>query len=216
MEKGEKNYTKGSFIPKNYFRRRSIKGRSLTLHGVGLFRSDCLIGDFVTQITISKWSHVAMILRDITKDPTDQTGWYCFETNGELGSPSNPVRVQINPWGDVVSKYKGDIAIRDIQYNETKAPDSKAMSSFVKSYLGKPFKLGYGCFLLSIWNGNRKQNENLNSFFCSELTACMLREFGLLPKHIVASNYWPKDFSSEINLALIGASWGAEVSVNQK
>jgi hypothetical protein len=25
MEKGEKNYTKGSFIPKNYFRRRSIK-----------------------------------------------------------------------------------------------------------------------------------------------------------------------------------------------
>jgi hypothetical protein len=23
MEKGEKNYTKGSFIPKNYFRRRS-------------------------------------------------------------------------------------------------------------------------------------------------------------------------------------------------
>jgi hypothetical protein len=25
MEKGEKNYTKGSFIPKNYFRRRSIE-----------------------------------------------------------------------------------------------------------------------------------------------------------------------------------------------
>jgi hypothetical protein len=60
------------------------------------------------------------------------------------------------------------------------------------------------------------REENLSSFFCSELVAEAYRRMGLLPEHPPANEYTPRDFSSERLTPLpllLGATLGPEVLV---
>ena len=193
----------------------AIREIPLELHGLSFFTGTDFGTPLVRSLTCSKWAHVGIVLRDSRKDMNDQTGWYHFQAVGlpvVFGSWALKFgfSVQVGPWLKEASVYKGGLSVRPLRYDVSeKKPTSATIKKFMSSVIGKPYKTN----ILTLFKSVARYNTDFNqdSFFCSELVAHMFMEFGFLSKERLASNYMPKDFSSEESLLFNGISLGEEV-----
>lgn len=189
---------------------------NLALGYIALVDGQKLINNIIELGTVSRWSHVAMVLcnpNDITQNPsaTNQRSWYCFESNITPGDD-----VHIITWKDFMSfENNSSVVVRPFQYEPNKMANSEFLKAVVNKYLNRPYETDTSELILSAFRANDR--ENLKSLFCSELVALVLQDLGLLPNEKLADNYVPADFSLERpnSVQLIGAKLGNETPVQR-
>ena len=95
-------------------------------------------------------------------------------------------------------------------YDDGRIPNSEFLKDVVNKYINRPYEKHMSELFLAAFKEN--SSEDQRSLFCSELTALVLQELGLLAAARLADNYVPADFSLERPnaLNLIGASLGNE------
>lgn len=72
------------------------------------------------------------------------------------------------------------------------------LEKFIKVVKNKRYSLAATKLLRKKCNNDSDINiKEDKTFFCSELVASILKNLGLLPQDISASQYWPVDFSSK-------------------
>ncbi len=187
---------------------------NLALGYIVLVDGQKLINNIIELGTVSRWSHVAMVLcnpSDITQNPSaaNQQSWYCFESNITQGND-----VHVIAWKDFISSQNSSsVVVRSFQYESGKMANSEFLKAVVNKYLNRPYETITSELVLSAFRANT--SEDLRSLFCSELTALVLQDLGLLSNVKLADNYVPADFSLERpnSLKLIGAKLGNEIPV---
>ena len=188
-----------------------------TLRGIGLFSGTDPFSSLIRTATKSNYSHVGVILYKVGVDPNDESQWVCFESTGsasEIVHKHEFPHVRVTPWEKVVADYSGGIAFRTFEFERGHEPSPQLVTDFVERFNGKPYQKNPFELVLAVPAVNSK--PDLNSVFCSELTAELLLEHGYL-KGYYANNYTPKHFSSEYTkLNLIGAKLSRETVVKHK
>ncbi|CAI2381616.1 unnamed protein product [Moneuplotes crassus] len=162
-----------------------------------LFRGFSKASKFQRMMTCSKYDHVAMVLKGsddkvLLFESTSTLGvtfidWQAFH---QIGWPKKYQRV-------VYRKLK----------HERNNEDINRLESFLVSVKDKKFKFS----IKSVLGKNNYNNEQEQTFFCSELVAASYQTLGILPEDTVCSRYWPGSFSTEKSIPLInGATLGEE------
>jgi hypothetical protein len=183
--------------------------------GVALFSGTDPVSSAIKVVTHSKISHVGMILADAD----DENKWYCFESTGSAGEvlQGKYPHIRTTAWDKVVTEYSGEVSYRLFVFEDQDRTDTGLVTEFVedydhKSYTKNPFRL-----LKALFKANTESRSKiLKTAFCSELTAKMLMDMGVMTRGI-AGNYTPKDFTSENNIPLIaGISLTPEFKANKE
>lgn len=186
-----------------------IADKQLSLWGVGLFSGTDVFSTAIKAVTMSKTSHVGLIL-------IDQNGTkYSYESTGSAGDVLNGItpQVQIHLWDDVKENYSGGINQRQLIFTEPERNDPAIISPYVLSRIGMPYEKNIIDLVSSIIRGNTTGTPN--SVFCSEETARFLMHLNYLSPDRVADNYLPKDFTSKEYIPLIGCSLSKQTSVKK-
>jgi hypothetical protein len=186
-----------------------ITDKQLSLWGVGLFSGTDVFSTAIKAVTMSKTSHVGMIL-------VDQNGTkYSYESTGSAGDVLQGItpQVQIHLWDDVVHNYGGRIDQRQFIFTEPERNDSSVISPYVYGRIGMPYEKDIVNLVSSIIRGNSKGTPN--SVFCSEETARLLMHLKYLSPDRVADNYLPRDFTSKEYIPLQGCSLGEQTRVKK-
>lgn len=85
-------------------------GLELSLLGVALFSGNEGVSKAIRYITKSSYSHVALLLHDVTKDPTDPEGWYVYSANGSASQimvDRQLPQVQLEKWSSTIDGEPG-------------------------------------------------------------------------------------------------------------
>ncbi len=200
------------------------KDCELTLGYLALSEGTAKISNLIELLSTSNWSHVAVVFCNpaeiLSPDCStenleqqfrkiDKKNWYCLDIQ-----PEYPC-VSLISWEDFRKQKEttASFALRPLIYN-TKCPDNQTLESLVKKYEQMPYKKSQLELIYSIFGLNSTQD--LESTFCSELTALALKDLGLLDDESkLANNYLPADFSSQSNtpLKLEKATLGKEFAV---
>lgn len=186
-----------------------IADKKLSLWGVGLFSGTDVFSTAIKAVTMSKTSHVGMILID--QDGTK----YSYESTGSAGDVLQGItpQVQIHLWDDVVHNYSGGIDQRQFTFTEPARNDPNIISPYVYGRIGMPYEKNIVDLVSSIVRGNREGTPD--SVFCSEETARFLMHLKYLNPDRVADNYLPRDFTSKEYIPLEGCSLGKQTRVKK-
>ena len=182
-----------------------------------LFSGKSKLSGVVQWGSLSKWSHVGMVLK--VQDPefiliyqaTPSTDVEDFFLKRE-----NP-GVQINLLSHVIDSYEGGVVYRKLHVDrDQKMFDS--LSAFRKEVQGRPFEESNWEIIKACYDGplGSNQEEDLSSLFCSELVAEAYQRMGLLKCNTqggkISNEFTPCDFSEKEKLPLLlGASLGPEI-----
>lgn len=81
----------------------------LNLIGVALFKGNEIFSKAIRKLTKSRYSHVALLMHDVSKEKSDPDGWYIYSANGSASQILHDHRfpqVQLEKWSDIMeSKY---------------------------------------------------------------------------------------------------------------
>ena len=149
----------------------------------------------VSLVTRSKWTHVAMVLKDPTFIDESFKGLYVIESGTESW---------VREWGVIASpldKILSDRSHLCISYrklNTTHAIKTDALEAIYVSIKNKPYDTNpselLGNALKSTWLSKPRE---LDRFVCSSLVAYIYTALGLLPEDTSWFFYQPWHFSSE-------------------
>lgn len=163
----------------------------------------------VSVVTRSRWTHVAMILKDPTYIHPDYIGDYVIECGSERWAKT--IGVIVSPLRKIVEddSYKVIAHRRLIRSEKVLQCD---MNIVYTTVMDKPYDTNPGELL-----GNELQSKwlcrprEMNKFVCSTLVAYMYTALGLLPKNTSWFFYQPWHFSSEnARLFMSGCHLGKE------
>ncbi len=168
--------------------------------------------------TLSRWSHVGMIL---------SLEEYDFVTIWESTTISNinnletnlPKKgVQLVPLSSRVNKYKGDIAIRQLNGVHFSANNIKDLMALRREVSSRPYEESTMELIRAAYDGPLGHNneEDLSSLFCSELVAEAYQRLGLLNDKKPSNEYTPADFSEKKGLKLLNGSLGQEIVIKDE
>jgi hypothetical protein len=156
---------------------------------------------FIELFGKSKFSHVAMILRDPTYINPKLTGLYILESGFETfpESETNTVKfgVQIVPFNKVFQEYTGDIYVRRLTCNR----DLEFYSNLRKVHSqvhGKPYDLRPKDWFHALEKELGKSvptGRQMNTFWCSSLMAYVFVGLKFLPENFNWSFVRPKEWS---------------------
>ena len=165
--------------------------------------------------TLSRWSHVGMILN--IEDYDFVTIWESTTLSSTVDLDTQQPRkgVQLVPLSARVNGYDGDIAVRQLQEVSFDASDVKKLMEFRKKVTGKPYEKDKIELIKAAYDGPLGRNsEDLSSLFCSELVAESYQQLGLLQEGGKPSNeYTPADFSEAEELELLEGTLGPEIII---
>ena len=162
-----------------------------------LFRTNHFVSKTQRAFTRSRYDHVALLFKvhDIVAFIESTSG------NG----------VVISSWNDFIAD-NWHLNYAKIVYRKLKCRRKEelapAFEEFISNAQGKKFNGSISKIL-----AKKETNEN-EGYFCSELVASSYKKAGLLPKEIPASNYWPGNFADERPLYLIAASLSPLSEIN--
>jgi len=156
-----------------------------------LFKSKTFAAKLQRSLTRCEYDHVALLLRYsngeiVLLEATGKEGvglcrWKTFRKNN---------------WQKLYNK----LVFRKLQFDRN--PDSiDHVEKFVKSVVGKKYKVILSKLFKKKANGQDELNEN-RTFFCSELIAACYKKLGLLPPDISSASYWPSSFAPNKKLQL--------------
>ncbi len=163
------------------------------MHGVALFSGTDPFSVAIKVATESRYSHVGILLHDARSDVSDLSSWYCFESTGSAGEVLSGVlpHTRVTSWADVSTQYSGGVASRLLV--SEKAPDVKAVTKFIRANNGRAYENDIGELLNALSDGNDK--PDMETVFCSELTADLMQKLGIIDSKISSNNYLPSEFS---------------------
>jgi hypothetical protein len=167
------------------------------------------ISELIKYFTNSKYTHIAMVIKDPDFIDTPLKGYYIWESNWE-GTPDpqdNDIKfgVQITPFDELYDKYKqskGSIYIRRINCNQ---------DTFSKENLEKIHQIVYDksydyypTDIIEALEKDDKKPQRTDHFWCSALVGCIYTKLNLLENTTDWSIMRPCDFSAnQQNLDLI-------------
>ena len=167
-----------------------------------LYNSINPVGRLIEYFTGSKFSHVAIILRDPIHINPKLTGLYIIESGSEnikdILSDKKVIGVQVIPLDYVLDQYQngyiGNLyyrkleCIRDAKFSEKIT--NIVINTDTKSYDFNPEDWIKAAFDIDIGNC-----QNDNTFWCSALVSYIYIKLGFLPKNLPWTIITPKKFS---------------------
>lgn len=180
-----------------------FSGKGAISHGIKLF-------------TLSKWSHVGMVLKLPDTDTVFLWESTIISNLADAIDGTKKKGVQLVLLSDRIKTYKGEASVRHLKGVTIDKNKYQTLMEFRKDVRNRPYEKNEIELIKSAYDGPWGHNEeDLSSLFCSELVAEAYQRIGLLPKDIPSNEYTPKDFTSEKNLKLLGgASLGNEIPVS--
>ncbi len=181
-----------------------------------------LISETIKLVTLSKWSHVGMVLRQPDYDLVLLWESTTLSNLKDIEDGKAKRGVQLVSLRERLRAYRGDVVIRQLQnISIDENPKMKtALLDFRTEVRDRPFEDGWLALLKSAvdyFGRFSKNQEDLSSLFCSELVAEAYQRMGLLaevPDGEPSNEYTPIDFSEKKKLPLLkGATLGPEIVV---
>ncbi|NCQ67490.1 MAG: hypothetical protein GW748_07070 [Alphaproteobacteria bacterium] len=172
-----------------------IEEMDFQMHGVALFSGTDPFSVGIKIATESPYSHVGILLHEASADVSDLTSWYCFESTGSAGEVLSGTlpHTRVTPWAHVSTQYPGGVTSRLLRSKEE--PDVTTVTQFIRENNGKAYENNIGELLNALTDGNEKPNTE--TVFCSELTAELMQQLGIIDSRISSNNYLPSEFSVE-------------------
>ena len=176
-----------------------------------LFSGKGAFSDIIKYATLSKWSHVGMILHIPEYDFL--TVWESTTLNNikdlESGMPRKGV--QLVPLSDRIQKYSGDISVRKLQGADLPENSFRKLMELRKELRGKQYERSKVELFKAAYDGPFGRNtEDLSSVFCSELVAEAYQRLGLVTEGKPSNEYTPADFSEKRMKNLLGEFYLSE------
>ncbi len=186
--------------------------KSLKTGDIVLFSGKGGISAGIKWATLSRWSHVGMVLK--LEEYDFVTIWESTTLSNLKDLISGKCRkgVQLVPLSSRVNKYEGEIAVRQLSGVSFTANDVKNLMEFRKQMTGKPYEEDMIELIKAAYDGPFGHNEeDLSSLFCSELVAEAYQRLGLLSEKKPSNEYTPADFSSKKEIKLKKGELGPEI-----
>ncbi len=170
-----------------------------------LFSGKGAFSDIIKYGTLSKWSHVGMILHIPEYDFLTVWESTTLSNVKDLESGSPRKGVQLVPLSNRVQKYSGDISVRQLKGGDLPEDSLRKLMDLRKELRGKEYEQSKVELLKSAYDGPfGDNNEDLSSIFCSELVAEAYQRLGLVTEEKSSNEYTPADFSEKRMKNLIG------------
>jgi hypothetical protein len=189
---------------------------SLKTGDIVLFSGKGGISAGIKWATVSRWSHVGMILTLPEYDFV--TIWESTTlSNVEDLDTKTPVKgVQLVPLSARIQSYGGDIAVRQLSGVELAQEDARELMQLRRDIAGRPYEEDKIELIKAAYDGPLGRNaEDLSSLFCSELVAEAYQRLGLLDETKHSNEYTPADFSEDEDLDLLRGGLGAEIILKE-
>ena len=182
-----------------------------------LFSGSTMVSRFIRFFGRSNWSHIGMVVVDKVYDQVLIYQATPVDNVDDFYSGSAKKGVQINALSDVLKKYDGEVAIRQLTNFERTDEVIRAVTQFRREMKNKPFEEDYLEFVKACYDGPLGENsaDDLSSLFCSELVAEAYQRMGLLSESIASNEYTPKDFSSAGSLDLLKGALSPEFVIKE-
>ena len=164
--------------------------------------------------TLSRWSHVGMILKLVEYDFVTVWESTTLSDVADLESKMPRKGVQLVPLSARINRYDGDIAVRRLQGVEIGADDIRKLMQLRREIAGREYEQDKIELIKAAYDGPFGRNEeDLSSVFCSELVAEAYQRLGLLAEDKPSNEYVPADFSEKRGLQLLKGSLGPEILI---
>lgn len=162
-----------------------------------LFRTNSIVSKAQRTVTRSNYDHVALLIK--------HSGYVAFlESTRVIG-------VNVLFWEEFIEK-QWHLLYDHLVYRKLTVKDPEALENTVKKFISESMGKKFNASIKKIL-GKKETNEN-EGYFCSELVASAYKKAGLLPSDVSSSNYWPGNFAGERPLFLINASLGPLIRIN--
>ena len=172
----------------------------------------------VKWATLSRWSHVGMIL--VLPEYDFVTIWESTTLSSLVDLDTKVPRkgVQLVPLSARIKDYDGEIAVRQLNGVFFEDNDIKKLMQLRHELAGRPYEEHIIELIKAAYDGPLGRNtEDLTSLFCSELVAEAYQRLGLLSEDPPSNEYTPYDFSEKnMELKLIKGSLGEEIFMKPK
>ena len=190
-----------------------------------LYNSRTIIGRVIEYCTYSKFSHVAMILKDPVHIDPSLTGLYIIEAGKEnipdVITGKKIFGVQIIPLEKALqyfdAAYVGNLYYRKLTCIRDDLFNTRITNS-IKKVEGTPYDLNVSDWIKARFDIEIGECQKTNMFWCSALVAYLYVQMGLLNKDLPWSVIAPKKFSYAENdrLTFQNCSLDDEIKVNFK
>lgn len=175
----------------------NIRG-DLKTGDIVLFSGKGAFSDIIKYGTLSKWSHVGMILNIPEYDFLTVWESTTLSNIKDLETDRPRKGVQLVPLSDRVQKYSGDITVRQLQGDDLPDNSLRKLMDLRRELKGKEYERSKLELIKSAYDGPFGNNkEDLSSIFCSELVAEAYQRLGLLAEDKSSNEYTPADFSQK-------------------
>ncbi len=169
-----------------------------------LFSGKAGISRLIKWYTVSPWSHVGMVIKEPSYDSV--LIWESLSKSSLPDVQSGLIQpgVQLLALSERIKHYKGQVALRQIAPELSQVQQDK-LKQLRQELSGRPYEQSTLALIQA--GSNRlfgKNEENLESLFCSELIAEAYQCIDFLPESLASNKYSPKDFSSHAKLPFLG------------
>jgi hypothetical protein len=179
---------------------------------VVLFSGKGGISAGIKWLTLSRWSHVGMII--VLPEYDFVTVWESTTLSSlvDLDTKVPHKGVQLVPLSSRLEGYDGEVAVRQLQGVDFNADDVKNLMQLRRELAGREYEEDKVELIKAAYDGPLGRNkEDLSSLFCSELVAEAYQRLGLLNDEKPSNEYTPSDFSEKKHLTLLEGRLGKEV-----
>lgn len=155
----------------------------------------------VKWVTLSRWSHVGMVM--VLPEYDFVCLWEATTTTSlaDLESGAARMGVQLVPLSARVREYDNAIAVRRLGGVELDQADLQGLMALRRELAQRPYEQRLLELMIAAYDGPLGRNaEDLSSLFCSELVAEAYQTLGLIaagPEDKPSNEYVPADFSED-------------------
>lgn len=195
--------------PKVYNEKMRAK---LTTGDIVLFSGKGGISAGIKWATLSRWSHVGMIV--VLPEYDFVTVWESTTLSSlvDLDTKVPHKGVQLVPLSSRIEDYDGEVAVRQLEGITFDESDLKNLMQLRREVAGREYEQDQIELIKAAYDGPLGRNsEDLTSLFCSELVAEAYQRLGLLSEEKPSNEYTPAEFSEKKQLKLLKGSLGKEI-----
>jgi len=166
-----------------------------------LYNSNTIMGRVIEIMSRSRYSHVAIILRDPTYIREDLKGLYILESGAEniadVVSKKKVIGVQVIPLAYVLDQYENGNGYLYYRKLECSRNDDfvNTMKQIVNKTDGEPYDLNPMDWVKAEFQIQIGDEQKENTFWCSALVSYVYTQLGFLDKKLPWTIIAPRRFS---------------------
>lgn len=169
-----------------------------------LFAGTTLSSRIVQIFTLSRWSHVGVIVR--LPEYGDQPLLWELTRDNKLADIHHGVLgdgVQLVSLDEKLKSYQGEVAIRRLSTGIAELQRLSQLRELLQCWQAKPYRNILRKNLCAWWWGDHATAIARQGGFCSEFVAEIYKSWQLLPHDRPSRHYLPHDFAPESPLKLL-------------